>query len=239
MDANEIRARMIEAEREKRAAREAELERIAVRASAAESLARAKAEMIPPSHLTIRCRRCRHEGEIPLRGRLKVRCKYCELPFWDWEDTSAPPVGWKSKVIEPPALIEPPPPPPAWKRRAEHKRRKAARKAARANKAMQRAKRRAAQRGNKSEGDPCPRCGQPTQIREHKAITAKELRRPFYYRRWFYCTNPHCKTTTIMPERFVVWNDNEAGRARRQQREPPPPEPQFDDIVMSVLDGKA
>jgi transposase len=25
------------------------------------------------------------------------------------------------------------------------------------------------------DGDPCPRCGKPTQIREHDAITAKHL----------------------------------------------------------------
>jgi hypothetical protein len=80
------------------------------------------------------------------------------------------------------------------------------------------------------EGDPCPRCGQPTEIREHKAITEKELRRPFYYSRWFNCTNPHCKTTLIVPERYVVWNDNEAAHALRQLREPvPPPEFEFDD----------
>jgi hypothetical protein len=50
------------------------------------------------------------------------------------------------------------------------------------------------------DGDACPRCGQPTQIREHKSIRPKELRRPFYYSRWFYCDNPKCKTNTVVPE---------------------------------------
>jgi hypothetical protein len=63
-------------------------------------------------------------------------------------------------------------------------------------------------------GDPCPRCCQPTEIREHPAITEKHLRQPFYYSRWFYCQNPACKTTTYMADRYKVWNDAErAGEA--------------------------
>lgn len=82
------------------------------------------------------------------------------------------------------------------------------------------------------EGDPCPRCGRKTQIREHKKITARELRQPFYYSRWFKCLNHNCRTTLIMPERFRVYPVD---------REPelliPPPIPQFDDVVLSVLDA--
>lgn len=65
-------------------------------------------------------------------------------------------------------------------------------------------------------GDPCPRCGQPTQVREHKAITECELRRPFYYSRWFYCTNRKCKTSLVMPAKFQVWNQNTAGDELRR-----------------------
>jgi hypothetical protein len=54
------------------------------------------------------------------------------------------------------------------------------------------------------DGDPCPRCGQPTQVREHKAIAERELARPFYYSRWFNCTNASCKTRLIMPSRYIV-----------------------------------
>jgi len=54
------------------------------------------------------------------------------------------------------------------------------------------------------DGDPCPRCGQPTQIREHKVINERELARPFYYSQWFNCTNASCKTTVIMPSRYIV-----------------------------------
>jgi hypothetical protein len=54
------------------------------------------------------------------------------------------------------------------------------------------------------EGDPCPRCGRPMQIREHCRITEKQLRQPFYYSRWFLCCNPRCRTTLFMPERFKV-----------------------------------
>ena len=55
-------------------------------------------------------------------------------------------------------------------------------------------------------GDPCPRCGRATEIREHRAITNRELRRPFYYARWFYCRNRRCRTTTIVPDRYRVLN---------------------------------
>ena len=59
-------------------------------------------------------------------------------------------------------------------------------------------------------GDPCPRCGWKTDVREHKTIRQKQLRAPFYYSRWFYCVNPGCKTTLIMPPEFIVWNHPEA-----------------------------
>lgn len=92
-------------------------------------------------------------------------------------------------------------------------------------------------------GDPCPRCGQPTEIREHVQITARELRRPFYYSRWFNCTNPRCQTTLIMPSRFIVWNDNGRAAALRRlyerenlQRYARPEPPPFDDVVMQTLD---
>jgi len=55
-------------------------------------------------------------------------------------------------------------------------------------------------------GDPCPRCGRPTEIREHPRITERERRRPFYYRRWFMCRNPACRTTTIVPAKYQVFN---------------------------------
>ena len=53
-------------------------------------------------------------------------------------------------------------------------------------------------------GDPCPRCGRATEIRQHTCIGARELRRPFYYARWFYCVNPRCRTTVIVPDRYRV-----------------------------------
>jgi hypothetical protein len=59
-------------------------------------------------------------------------------------------------------------------------------------------------------GDPCPRCCQPTEIREHPEITEKHRRQPYYFTRWFYCTNPHCIVTLHMAERYKVWN----GRAQ-------------------------
>ncbi|GEM_PF-4860871 len=59
------------------------------------------------------------------------------------------------------------------------------------------------------KGPPCPRCGQPTEVREHKAVTAKELARPFYYSRWYNCANRSCRATLIMPEEFKVFSVRE------------------------------
>jgi hypothetical protein len=61
-------------------------------------------------------------------------------------------------------------------------------------------------------GPPCPRCGCPTEIREHERITEKELAKPYYYSRWYNCPNRDYKTTLIRAEEFKVWNENEAQR---------------------------
>lgn len=55
-------------------------------------------------------------------------------------------------------------------------------------------------------GPPCPRCREPTQVRQHKKIGERQLRAKFYFARWYLCTNQHCRTTLIMPETFKVWN---------------------------------
>jgi hypothetical protein len=55
-------------------------------------------------------------------------------------------------------------------------------------------------------GGPCPRCGRATEVRQHPSITAKELRRPYYFSRWFICRNPHCQTTVITREKDKVFN---------------------------------
>jgi hypothetical protein len=72
------------------------------------------------------------------------------------------------------------------------------------------------------KGPACPRCGRPMQIREHDRIRPKQLRQPFYYRRWFRCMHKDCKTTLVMYEEFKVWNSPEYQRleAIRQQLRP-------------------
>lgn len=57
-------------------------------------------------------------------------------------------------------------------------------------------------------GPGCPRCGQATEVREHREVTAKELAKPFYYARWFICVNRRCKTTMIMKEEHKVFRDD-------------------------------
>jgi hypothetical protein len=81
-------------------------------------------------------------------------------------------------------------------------------------------------------GDPCPRCGCPTQIREHGAITDKLLAQPFYHSRWFVCRNHRCRTSTITPDRFRVFRDDQT----RAQFEPEHDKP-FSDVVMETLDA--
>jgi hypothetical protein len=56
------------------------------------------------------------------------------------------------------------------------------------------------------DGPKCPRCNKPTQIRQHQRIGLKQLRRPFYFRRWFFCMNMDCRTTLVMRDEFKVWN---------------------------------
>jgi len=52
------------------------------------------------------------------------------------------------------------------------------------------------------DGDPCPRCHEPMQIREYDAIVEKPSRQ--FFTRWFCCTNENCKTTLVMPARYKV-----------------------------------
>ena len=56
-------------------------------------------------------------------------------------------------------------------------------------------------------GPPCPRCAQPTEVREHSEVTEQMLRQPFYYRRWHICTNPDCQTKDIKPPEYRVFTD--------------------------------
>ena len=60
------------------------------------------------------------------------------------------------------------------------------------------------------DGPLCPRCGHPTEVREHERITEKELARPFYYSRWYNCPNRKCKTAIIHADEFKVCNEKEA-----------------------------
>jgi hypothetical protein len=55
-------------------------------------------------------------------------------------------------------------------------------------------------------GLPCPRCGRPMEVREHSSISAKQLDKRYYYRCWFYCTYPDCRTCQVMRHEDRVWN---------------------------------
>jgi len=85
------------------------------------------------------------------------------------------------------------------------------------------------------DGPSCRRCGEPTQIREHERVTPKELRRHFYYSRWYRCVNKNCRTTEIMPDEFRVWNNAAAARVHESVTTPAPP---HRDIALEVLAGE-
>jgi hypothetical protein len=70
-----------------------------------------------------------------------------------------------------------------------------------------------------TDGIPCTRCNLPTEIREHTEITAKHLRQPFYYSRWFYCRNHFCVVSTIMLEEHKIFGKNAAASAIQFEEE--------------------
>ena len=47
----------------------------------------------------------------------------------------------------------------------------------------------------------------PSQIREHPEITPKLLRQPFYYSRWFCCTQRDCRTNIFLFDEYKVIPD--------------------------------
>lgn len=59
------------------------------------------------------------------------------------------------------------------------------------------------------DGPACPRCGRPMQIREHDCIGPKQLRKRYYYRRWFHCMHGDCRTTIVHFGELRVFNDPE------------------------------
>jgi hypothetical protein len=86
------------------------------------------------------------------------------------------------------------------------------------------------------DGPNCPRCERPTEIREHAFITTKMLQQPFYYSRWYNCTNKGCITTLIMPKEFMVWavRGKEAQKAKRQEAHPPVAKGGFTDAEIEL-----
>jgi len=57
------------------------------------------------------------------------------------------------------------------------------------------------------------------QVRQHKQITEKQLKQPFFYLRWYYCLNRKCKTKQVMPDEFIIYNKNKKGRKQKSIRQ--------------------
>jgi hypothetical protein len=68
-------------------------------------------------------------------------------------------------------------------------------------------------------GPACRRCGRPMQIREHRRIGPKQLRKQYYYRRWFCCMHRDCKTTIVHREDYKVVNTTIAEITRKSDRQ--------------------
>lgn len=69
-------------------------------------------------------------------------------------------------------------------------------------------------------GLPCPRCGELSETRKHKAMTEKIRRQPYYYTVWFNCVNTRCHTTVFMSDDYKVWNKNLAAENfQKRQKE--------------------
>ena len=62
----------------------------------------------------------------------------------------------------------------------------------------------------------CPQCRMPSQIREHAEIRPKQLNQPYYFSRWFYCTNDECEVSAFHDEKYKVWNNNERAQELRR-----------------------
>jgi hypothetical protein len=83
---------------------------------------------------------------------------------------------------------------------------------------------------SKHGGIACPRCDQPTQIREH--INQKLLRRP-HYEHWFVCINRKCKTTMIPSPKALKHSAKSAAIKTFDDLDPADPYPQLADVDRS------
>jgi len=70
------------------------------------------------------------------------------------------------------------------------------------------------------DGDLCPRCKRPGQIREHVRLTPELQKKPFYYARWFHCrsSTSECPVGVFYgddPERYRVYNGTPPAKKKR------------------------
>jgi hypothetical protein len=67
------------------------------------------------------------------------------------------------------------------------------------------------------DGIPCPTCNVITERREHVAAPSRKRQRSFY-RQWFVCRNPNCKTTTVFrdEDRVLIDSDDPDTQARME-----------------------
>lgn len=62
----------------------------------------------------------------------------------------------------------------------------------------------------------CVLCDETLVWKTHPKITAKELKRPFYFLKWEYCVA--CKSVWLHEE-FKVWNKNLAAQIQKNYEE--------------------
>ena len=55
------------------------------------------------------------------------------------------------------------------------------------------------------------------QIRKHDSVSRKRQAQLYFYDYWYVCVHEGCKTSTVLDEKYRIWNNNRVGhRVRRK-----------------------
>jgi hypothetical protein len=69
------------------------------------------------------------------------------------------------------------------------------------------------------ENKTCPTCKLKVEAREHAEITNTQLNKPFYFSKWYYCSNSDCRTKLVMDDQFKVRNAHHRRKMSRKEKQ--------------------